>query len=193
MNPAPRPDALDFLLTRRSRLAKFMTGPGPSREEIAVMLRAASRTPDHGKMEPWRFLVLSEAAQRRLGALTRRLGETKGLDPEKIDRDAEAFEGTPAAVAVVSSPKPESKIPLIEQQLSAGGAALALLNAALASGWGANWLSGWQAHDRDFLSEGLGLAEHEFVAGYIHMGTYTRPANERPRPDLDAIVEWVEA
>lgn len=193
MNPEPRPEALDFLLTRRSRLAKFMTGPGPSKDEIAVMLRAASRSPDHGKMEPWRFMVLGRAAQDRLGALTRRLGADRGLEPEKIDKDAEAFEGTPVSVAVIASPKLESKIPQIEQHLSAGAASLALLNAALATGWGANWLSGWMAHDRMFLSEGLGLADHEFVAAFIHMGTPTRPANERPRPDLDAVVEWVDA
>ncbi len=85
------------------------------------------------------------------------------------------------------------KIPAIEQTYSAGAVCLALLNAALAAGWGANWLSGWVAHDRGFVNEALGLAENERVAGYIHLGTETSEPPERPRPDLDSVTTWLTA
>ncbi len=190
--PDPRPEVLDFLLTRRSRPAKTLTAPGPDRAALRTMLTAAARSPDHGKLEPWRFIVLEGAARGRLARLARRLGAAAGLDPDKLDKDASGFERSPTIVAVIASPKPSDKAPEVEQTLSAGAVCLALLNAALASGWGANWLSGWMARDRAFLSEGLGLADHEWVAGFIHVGTETSRPPERPRPDLDAIVRWVD-
>ena len=95
-------------------------------------------------------------------------------------------------VAVVASPKPSESIPKVEQTLSAGAACLSLLNAALASGWGACWLTGWAAHDRAFVTEGLGLGAEEFIAGMIHIGTERRTPPERPRPDMAAITTWVE-
>lgn len=137
--------------------------------------------------------MLERAALDRLAALTRRLGAEQGRDADRLAKDAAAFADSPLAVAVVASPKPSEKAPEAEQTLSAGAVCLALLNAALASGWGANWLSGWMAHDRAFLAEGLELAPHEWVAGFIHIGTETSAPPERPRPDLDAIVRWVEA
>ncbi|MEM1313858.1 MAG: nitroreductase family protein [Pseudomonadota bacterium] len=191
--PAPNPDALDFLLTRRSRLARTLTGPGPDRATIERILTAAARSPDHGKLEPWRFIVLEEAACRRLGALTRSLGAAQGRDVDKLAKDALGFDAAPVCVAVVASPKASEKIPEVEQTLSAGAVCLALLNAALAAGWGANWLSSWMALDRAFLSDGLSLAEHEWIAGYIHLGTETQPVHERPRPDVAALTAWVEA
>ncbi|MCR9112646.1 MAG: nitroreductase family protein, partial [Rhodobacteraceae bacterium] len=87
--------------------------------------------------------------------------------------------------------KPSDKIPAIEQTYSAGAVCLSLLNAALAAGWGANWLSGWPAHDPGFATEGLGLQENERIAGLIHLGTETSAPPERPRPDLDTITTWV--
>ncbi|MEM6742837.1 MAG: nitroreductase [Pseudomonadota bacterium] len=191
--PVPNPDALDFLLTRRSRLARTLSGPGPDRTEIARLLTAAARTPDHGKLEPWRFIVLEEAACRRLGALTRSLGAEQGRDPDKLVKNALGFDTGPLCIAVVAAPKPSEKIPEVEQTLSAGAVCLALLNAALAAGWGANWLSGWMALDREFLTQGLGLEPTEWVAGYIHIGAETQPVQERARPDLAALTAWVEA
>jgi nitroreductase len=82
-------------------------------------------------------------------------------------------------------------VPQIEQTYSAGAVCLALVNGALAAGWGANWLSGWASHDRDFVQTGLGLAAHETVAGIIHLGTQTSTPPERPRPDVDVITTWV--
>ncbi len=191
--PEPRPEVLDFLLTRRSRPAKTLKGPGPDRAALAPLLTAAARTPDHGKLEPWRFIVLEGAALARLSALTERIGAAQGREPEKLAKDVAAFANSPLAVAVVASPKPSEKIPEVEQTLSAGAACLALLNAALAAGWGANWLSGWMAYDRDFLTEGLALAPHEWVAGYVHVGTETSAPPERPRPNVEAITAWIDA
>ncbi|MBM7068086.1 nitroreductase [Actibacterium sp. 188UL27-1] len=185
--------ALDFLLTRRSRPAKLLAAPVPDRDALTVLLTAAARSPDHGKLEPWRFIVLEAAAMQRLAALVVARGTALGRDPDTIEKARADHANSPLAVAVISAPKPSEKIPQIEQVLSAGAVCLALLNAALAAGWGANWLSGWASHDRDFVTQGLGLAESERVAGLIHIGTATRIPPERPRPDLTAITEWVSA
>lgn len=186
-----RPDVVDFLLTRRSRPAKTLTGPGPDRATINVILQAAGRTPDHGKLEPWRFIVLEGAALTRLAELTRVRGAALGIDPEKLEKNAHGFAANPLVVTVVYSPKSSPKIPDGEQMLSAGAVCLAALNAALASGWGANWLSAWMATDRPWLRDGLGLADHEDVAGFIHIGTETSTPPERPRPDIAKITTWV--
>ncbi|MBN2906384.1 MAG: nitroreductase [Rhodobacteraceae bacterium] len=189
--PDPRPEVLDFLLSRRSRPSKTLAGPVPSRAGLMPILTAAARSPDHGKLEPWRFVVLEKPALHRLAGLVRTRGAALGKTPEAIDKAAKHYEHGGLAVVVIASPKPSDKVPEIEQFYSAGAVCLALLNAALASGWGANWLSGWASHDRIFVAEGLGLAPHEKVAGIIHIGTETAPPPERPRPDLDAITQWV--
>ena len=94
-------------------------------------------------------------------------------------------------MAVIAAPRASDKVPEIEQHYSAGAVCLGLLNAAQAMGFGANWLTGWAAHDRSFVEEGLGLAPGESVAGLIHVGTETVAPPERPRPDIDAITDWV--
>jgi len=191
--PLPNPTALEFLLTRRSRPAKTLRPPVPDRDGLKLILTAAARSPDHGKLEPWRFVVLEKPALARLAALAVRRGAELGLDPETVAKSERQFAEADLAVAVISAPKPSDKIPRIEQVYSAGAVCLALLNAALAAGWGANWLTGWASHDAAFVAEGLGLAPHETVAGFIHLGTETAAPPERPRPDLDAITEWVSA
>ncbi|MDA9980035.1 nitroreductase [Yoonia sp.] len=191
--PTPNPAALDFLLTRRSRPSKTLTTPVPDRPALMPLLTAAARTPDHGKLEPWRFIVLTRPALTRLSQMVPARGVALGIDPDKITKATDQFGNADLAIAVISSPKPTDKIPQIEQVYSAGAVCLALVNAALAAGWGANWLSGWASHDRTFITEGLRLAPHETVAGFIHIGTETNPPPERPRPDLDAITTWVDA
>ena len=191
--PTPNPAALDFLLTRRSRPAKTLTTPVPDRDTLNTLLTAAARTPDHGKLEPWRFIVLSKPALERLAALVPARGEALGIEPDKITKAQDQFGKADLAVAVISSPKPSEKIPQIEQVYSAGAVCLALVNAALAAGWGANWLSGWASHDRAFVTDGLGLSAEETVAGFIHLGTETNAPPERPRPDMSAITTWVDA
>ena len=190
--PDPNPDALDFLLTRRSRPAKTLSTPVPDREALRLILEAAARTPDHGKLEPWRFTVFTREALLRIGDAVVATGPMLGRDEDAVAKQAKQFHDAHLAVMVVSSPKPSEKIPEIEQALSAGAVCLAMLNAALASGWGANWLTGWAVHDPTFREAHLGLADGETVAGMIHIGTETIAPPERPRPDLDAITNWVD-
>lgn len=183
-------DALTFLKTRRSRPAKVLTTPVPDRTTLEALLVTAARSPDHGKLEPWRFIVLNQAALRRLGAIARDMAQAAGQDADKA---ANQYETGNLAVVVVESPKPCEKFPDVEQTYSAGAVCLSLLNAALASGWGANWLSGWASHQAAFRSDALGLAAHERVAGVIHIGTGPATMPDRPRPDVAALTEWVEA
>lgn len=188
--PDPNPAALEFLLTRRSRPAKTLAAPWPDRDALMPILTAAARTPDHGKLEPWRFIVLTGAAPMRLAALAQEIGTAQGRASDQVGKMTDQFTRSGCCVVVVSAPKPSDKIPAIEQVHSAGAACLALLNAALAAGWGANWLTGWGAHDPDFCERGLGLAPGESVAGFMHIGSETSTPPERPRPDLAQITEW---
>ena len=185
--------ALEFLLTRRSRPAKTLTTPVPSRTELEPILTAAARTPDHGKLEPWRFIVLEKPALERLTTLTRNRCVALDHADDAVEKNCLQFSDANLVVAVVASPVDSPKVPEIEQILSAGAVCLSLLNASLASGWGANWLSGPMTTDRDFLRDGLSLADHEFVAGFMHIGTERITPPERPRPDLSIKVSWVDA
>ncbi|AZQ68523.1 nitroreductase [Silicimonas algicola] len=191
--PDPNPSALAFLETRRSRPAKTLAGPFPARDEVRRLLTVAARAPDHGKLEPWRFLVLEAPALARLAGTLAEKGAELGIEPEKIDKARAEMGGAGLAVVVVASPKPSDKIPGIEQTLSAGAVCMNLLSAALAAGWGANWLSGWASHDADWRERQLGLMPHEWIAGIVHLGTETSPPPDRPRPDVDALTEWIEA
>lgn len=185
--------ALDFLKGRRSRPAKTLTGPVPGRDDLTELLTIAARSPDHGKLEPWRFLVLEKPALARLAGSIPVKGAELGLEPEKIEKEQKLFADADLAVAVIASPKPSEKIPEIEQTLSAGAVATLLLSAALAAGWGANWITGWASHDRGWREQILGLMPHEWIVGFIHIGTEKFTPPDRPRPDLDRIVEWIEA
>lgn len=190
--PAPNPQALDFLLTRRSRPAKTLGEPVPDRATLQTLLTAAARTPDHGKLEPWRFIVLGKGAMPRLAQAVQARGAALGMDPEQIVKGRSQFDQGHLAVAVVEVQKPSEKIPALEQTYSAGAVCLALLNAALAAGWGANWLSGWPSHDPEFMQSELGLEAHERIAGLIHIGTETSAPPDRPRPDLATLTTWVD-
>ncbi len=191
--PDPNPAALAFLETRRSRPAKTLSAPAPDPDAIKTLLTVAARAPDHGKLEPWRFLILEKQALARLAGTLPAQGEALGQPPDKIAKAVEEYARATLAVVVVASPKPSEKIPEIEQTLSAGAVCMQLLNAALAAGWGANWLSGWASHDPDWRERHLGLMPHEWIAGIIHIGTETSTPPDRPRPDLDAITEWIDA
>ncbi|MEO0915754.1 MAG: nitroreductase [Pseudomonadota bacterium] len=191
--PDPNPAAFGFLETRRSRPARTLTGPAPDRTELKRLLKVAARAPDHGKLEPWRFLVLQKPALARLAGTLPSHGEAADQPADKIAKAVEEFERAELAVVVVSSPKPSVKIPEIEQTLSAGAVCMQLLNAALAAGWGANWLSGWASHDATWRESQLGLMPHESIAGILHLGTETSAPPDRPRPDIDAITEWIDA
>ena len=189
--PTPNPDAINFLKTRRSRPAKTLSMPVPKRSELEQLLTAAARTPDHGKLEPWRFIVIGKAAMPRMADIAEARGKALGLDSEQVKKGRGQFDLGHLAVAVVEVHKPSAKVPELEQTYSAGAVCLALLNAALAAGWGANWLSGWVSHDRAFMADALGLEPHERIAGFIHIATETTAPPERPRPDVGAMTSWV--
>ncbi len=185
--------AVEFFLERRSRPAKTLTGPAPNQDELKILLTAAARMPDHGKLEPWRFIIFEDKAMKRLVKLIKSRGEQLGKEPEKILKTITALQTGATMVAVVFSPKESKKIPEVEQILSAGAVCLSLLNVALASGWGANWLTDWIATDSTFLNQGLNLTSKEFVAGYIHIGTESIVPPERPRPDIDQITTTISS
>lgn len=190
----PRNDAaLAFLAQRRSRPAKLFTHPVPDRAQLTEILTAATRVPDHGKLEPWRLVVVEGAAFARLADLAEaRAVELQG-DAEKIAKGRGQFDLGKLAVVVIAVPKPAPKIPEREQLMSAAALCLGLVTVAEAAGWGACWLTGWPAHDPDFAARAFGCQGGETVAGIVHIGTPGPDAADRPRPDLARIVTWLDA
>ncbi len=182
------PDALKLLTTRRSFKAAELASPGPSAAEIETLLTVASRVPDHGKLVPWRFIVFEGEARRAAGAAIALAFAAKYPDaqPEHVAAERERLLRAPLVIAVVSRAEPHAKIPEWEQVLSAGAAAMSLVLAAHALGYGANWITEWYAYDRGAL-DALGLKPHERIAGFIHIGTPPGPPEDRPRPPLDDI------
>lgn len=176
------PDVLEFLSRRRSHPPKTLTGPGPDRDQLMQLLTIAARVPDHGKLEPWRFVVLERDTLDRLAPLLAQHVRDNGGDEAAAEKAASAF-ASPVIVAVVSAPVDSPKIPRWEQELSSGAVCLSLLNAALGAGWGAAWLSG-PATDAAFSTVHLGVREGERVVGMIHIGSRTGEVPDRPRPDV---------
>ena len=182
--------ALDFLKSRRSRPAKLFSLPVPDRDALAEILTAALRVPDHGKLEPWRLIVVQGAAFARLADLAEaRAVELQG-DAEMIAKGRGQYDLGKLAVVVIASPKPAPKIPAVEQLMSAAALCFGIVNVAEAAGWGASWLTGWPAHDSTFAARAFGCTQGETVAGIVHIGTPPADAPDRPRPDLDRLVTW---
>lgn len=177
---------LSLLATRRSGKPRDMVSPGPSAAQMDAILAAALRTPDHGKLAPWRFVVIEDRVA--LEALF--VESYRAEKPEAGRLEIEAMENMArqgaALVVALSSPHAESHIPLWEQQLSCGAACMNLLSAAHAHGFVASWLTGWPAYS-DAVRDGLG-EPHERIAGFIYIGTPARELDERPRPDFAAHV-----
>lgn len=182
--------ALEFLGSRRSHPPKLLQQPAPNRDQVTQLLTLAARVPDHGKLEPWRFIVLSRETLDRLAPILRQQVLEAGQDQAAADK-AEAAFASPLIVAVIFSPVDSPKVPEWEQFLSAGAVCLGLVNAALASGWGAAWLTGFAALNPDFGRNYLDLAENERIAGLIHIGTRGETPPERPRPDVTARTVWL--
>ncbi len=185
--------ALDFLQSRRSRPAKLFTHPVPGSEQLTEILTAALRVPDHGKLEPWRLVVLQGAAFPRLADLAEARAHELGGDAEKVAKGRGQYDAGKLAVVVISAPKPAPKVPHVEQLLSAGALCLGIVNAAEAAGWGASWLTGWPAHDAAFTARAFGCNDGESVAGIVHIGTPPPDAPDRPRPDLARLTTWLQA
>ena len=188
--PARNQPAFDFLATRRSRPAKLFAAPVPSRDELAQILTAALRVPDHGKLEPWRLVVIEKPAFARLAGLAEARAREMG-DEERIAKGRGQYDLGQLAVAVIASPK-EGKVPEVEQLHSAGALCMNIVNAATAAGWGANWLTGWPAHDEAFRTRAFGCTAQETIAGIIHIGTPPADGPDRLRPDLARLVTWAE-
>ena len=184
----PTPQSIDLLLSRRSGSAKAMTGPGPNAEELKIILRAAARVPDHGKLFPWRFIIFEGDARARCGELlVECLKETETVSAERTALEAGRFLRAPVVVGVVSRVRGGIPIPEWEQQLSAGAVCQTMLIAAHALGFVANWLTEWCAY-HPLVLERLALKPGERIAGFIYIGKSTVALEERPRPDLEKIV-----
>jgi nitroreductase len=183
------PDALELLKTRRSLKPMELTGPGPTASELDALLTVASRVPDHGKLTPWRFIVFEGEARLRAGEAIAKafLQDNPGAKPELVAFERNRLARAPLVVAVVSRAAPHVKIPEWEQVLSAGAAAMNLVLAAHALGFGANWITEWYAYDPR-VRRALGLADHEKIAGFVHIGRPAHPPEDRPRPLLSDIV-----
>src|SRR5664280_3509907 len=183
------PDALQLLKTRRSVKPMELTGPGPSKPEIDTLLAVASRVPDHGKLTPWRFIVFEGDARARAGEVIAKVFAQKNpqATSAEIDVEKRRLTDAPLVIGVVSFTKPHPKVPPWEQELSAGASAMNIVTAATALGYGACWLTGWFAFDRDAL-DALGLKPDEKLAGFIHIGTPSKSSEDRPRPALTDIV-----
>src|SRR3990167_8753568 len=167
-----------------------MPDPNPA---AYAFLAAATRVPDHGKLEPWRLIVIESASMARLADLAEARAIELGGDAEKIAKGRGQYDLGRLAVVVISSPKPSEKIPLAEQVLSAGALCLGIVNAAEAAGWGGKWLSGWPAHDAGLTARAFGWGAGESVAGIVHIGTpHPAPVPDRPRPDLAKLVKWAD-
>ena len=191
--PARNDAALAFLTARRSRPAKLFTSPVPTRPELEEILTAATRVPDHGKLEPWRLIVVQGAAFARLADLAEARATELGGDAEMAAKGRGQYDLGKLAVVVIASPKASPKIPAVEQLMSAAALCMGIVNAAEAAGWGASWLTGWPAHDATFAARAFGCIEGETVAGIVHIGTPPADGPDRPRPDLARIVSWVDA
>jgi nitroreductase len=183
------PDAIELLKTRRSVKPREMTGPGPSPAELDTILTIGARVPDHGKLAPWRFILFEGEARVRAGDIIARVFAQKHPNATAAEIDVEKCRLTdaPLVIGVVSFTRPHPKVPAWEQELSAGASAMNIVTAATALGYGACWLTGWFAFDRDVL-EGFGLKADEKLVGFIHIGTPSKPNEDRPRPMLSDIV-----
>lgn len=179
---------LSLLATRRSGKPRDLVAPGPDDAQLRDMIAIAARTPDHGKLAPWRFVVVPDDQRDRLAAVI--TGAYRVERPEAARLEIESLEQfahqAPALVVVLLSPRIESYIPLWEQELSAGAACMNLLHAAHAMGFAAGWLTGWSAYS-DAVRDAFGAAP-ERIVGFVFIGSPAKQLEERPRPDLGKIV-----
>lgn len=185
--PIRSDEVLARLANRRSASAQLLSAPGPSEAEIEQILHLGARTPDHGKLFPWRFVVLGPQSRADLSEALAVLAETQG----RIDKDLAVLAklaNPPLTIMVVSTPIQGHKVPVWEQQLSAGAVCMNLEHAADALGYSASWITDWYAYDPAAVAL-FGVQDGETIAGFIHLGTLTDPPLERPRPNMAHKVE----
>jgi len=179
----PNPDTLSLLIRRRSTAAIGMSEPGPSSEQIDQLINIAGRVPDHGKLAPWRFILFEGGARQSFGNILGKLfaATTPDADAEQIRFEQNRFTRAPLVIAVISTVLEKHKIPVWEQELSAGAVCQNLLIAASAMGFGAQWLTEWYAYDPD-VKDLMGLRSGERIAGFIYIGSTNEDPVERKRP-----------
>lgn len=182
---APVPEVLTFLARRRSAGALTLQAPAPSAAELDDLLALAARVPDHGKLAPWRFVILEGAGKATYEAKLEAIAATRP-DAVKLTAKLAKLRTPPLGVAVVANVTSKD-VPQWEQVLSAGAVCTTLTYAATAMGYGANWITDWYAYDAEARAA-LGLAEHERIAGFVFLGTASEAPLERQRPDLSALV-----
>lgn len=186
-----RSSALALLRTRRSGRPRDLVEPGPGDEQLKEMLAIATRVPDHGKLAPWRFVIVRKEDRGAFEELLRRAYRIDHPEPGRLEIEANQrfAHQAPALVVALSKPVPGTKIPLWEQQLSCGAALMNLLIAAHAMGFVAGWVTGWAAFSEEVRR--AFAKEDEVIAGFVFIGTPAVPLEERPRPALeDVISEW---
>ena len=179
---------IDFLLARSSAPIPELKAPAPDDSQIRTILTAASRVPDHGRLAPWRCILYRGAAREKIGEKLLELAEKReGPLPEgRRNQELARFSRAPLVIGVISSPKENPKIPQWEMFLSGGLAAMNLMIAANALGYGTNMISNWYSDSEEGRAL-LGLAPDERVVGFVHIGTHDGPGFERPRPDVSAL------
>lgn len=176
---------IEFFSKRHSTPISALSEPGPDEDQLQLILTLAARVPDHGRLTPWRFIIYQGEARQKVGQLlAARAEELEGsLTDGRKEQELKRFDRAPLVVGVVSSPVEHPRIPEWEMFLSAGAAAMNLCHAANAMGFGTNWITNWYSRDREGLKL-LGIAPHERVAGFIHIGTSKMNVPERPRADM---------
>ncbi len=179
---------LSLLQTRRSGKPRNLTSPGPDADQLRRILEIAMRTPDHGKLAPWRFVIVPPDKRQALADLLANAYRAEKPDAGRLEIETmyQFAHQAPTLVVGLSSPVEGSKVPLWEQELSAGAAIMNLLQAAHAMGFNAGWLTGWPAYNDD-VRDAFGRPG-ERIAGFVFIGTSDKPLEERPRPDYDKIV-----
>jgi nitroreductase len=186
--PEASPQTLTLLARRRSSSAQTLGGPGPTRDELKLLLRLGARVPDHGKLAPWRFIVLQAPAKAELVRRFESVANEREDAPKAIAKLAK-LSAAPLSIVVVSRATPDGDIPVWEQELSAGAVCTMLLTASAALGYGANWITDWYAYDPKTCAI-LGLEAHERIAGIVHIGAPAEPPLERPRPDVEQLTSY---
>jgi nitroreductase len=182
-------ECVTLLQQRRSVAAHLLGDPGPDAAQVDALLTMASRVPDHGRLVPWRFLVIEGEARHRIGETIAAAfrADQPDADEQKLALERNRLARAPVVIAVVSRARPHVKIPDWEQVLSAGAVCMNLLNAVAAMGFGGTWITEWYAFDRRIL-DSLGLSPDERIAGFVHIGTPREKPADRPRPALADIV-----
>ena len=180
---------IDFLLSRKSAPIAELREPAPGDDEIATLIRVASRVPDHGRLTPWRFIVYRGEARHRIGdMLAKRAEEREGPLPDaRVEQEKARFSRAPLVIGVIHCPRDNPKIPRWEMLLSGGAAAMNLVLAANALGYSTNWITNWYSDDEEGRRI-LGLAPDERVVGFVHIGTFSGDAPERPRPEVETLI-----